>query len=50
MTIRRAPIKRGRRILRKTFSEIDGAVAWLNDNQDCYVELLIECENYISSG
>lgn len=40
----------GRRIIRKTFSDIDTAVLWLNDNQDCYVELLVECDSFISAG
>ena len=45
-----APLNSGRRILRKTFPGIDEAVEWLTDNPDVYVELLIECEKYISAA
>ena len=47
--VRRVPLKAGRRIRRKTFNSITGAVNWLTENKDCYVELLIECEAYISA-
>ena len=47
--VERIPLRSGRRILRKTFSGTDDAVVWLSANQDCYVELIIECDKYISA-
>ena len=49
-SVERIAVDAGRRIMRKRFSDIDAAVAWLNDNRDVYVELLIECERYISAA
>jgi len=48
--IEQHPLNCGKRIIRKTFSDIDSAVLWLNENQDCYVELLVECDSFISAG
>ncbi|MDC7126659.1 MAG: exonuclease SbcCD subunit D [Spirochaetales bacterium] len=45
----RINLNSGKRVLRKKFKSIDEAVIWLNDNQNCYIELLIECEDYISA-
>lgn len=42
------PLKSGRRIYRRTFGSTDEAVAWLIENPESYVELLIECDHYIS--
>lgn len=36
-------------VLRRLFPNPASAVEWLRDNQDCYVELSIETENYISA-
>jgi len=47
--VRAAEVNSGRRIYRRSFGNIDDAVAWLTENQGCYIELLIECDNYISS-
>jgi exonuclease SbcD len=43
------PVKSGRKIFRKSFPGVDDAVKWLGENRDCYVELVIECDKYISA-
>ncbi len=45
-----APVESGRRILRRTFADIDEAVRWLGENPECYVEVLVECDKYISAA
>ena len=47
---RRLNLSSGKRIFRRTFPGIDQAVAWLEDNPECYIELLIECDDYISAA
>ena len=47
--VREVPLDAGRRILRRRFEGTDAAVEWLSENPGCYVELIIECENYISA-
>lgn len=44
----RHPIASGMPLKRKTFAEIDEAVAWLDAHQDCYVELTIQTPTFIS--
>jgi exonuclease SbcD len=44
-----ADVNSGRRIYRRTFDSIDSAVDWLVSNPESYVELVIECDNYISA-
>ncbi|MDC7225743.1 MAG: exonuclease SbcCD subunit D [Spirochaetales bacterium] len=48
--IHREPLDSGKRILRKTFPGVDEAIDWLSDNPDVYVELIIECDSYISAA
>jgi len=47
--VERVPLSSGRRIVRKTFSDVGAATLWLGENPDVWVELLIECEKYISA-
>lgn len=47
--IEKIPVKSGKRILRKRFSGISEAEAWLKENQDCYVELIVRCGSWISA-
>ncbi len=35
---------------RKAFSEIDEAITWLAENQECYVELTIQTDSYIEGA
>ena len=48
-SVRRVQLQSGRKIMRKSFGNVDEAVAWLGENRDVYTELLIECEKYISA-
>lgn len=47
-SLKRIPLKKGRKIKSATFSSVSDALAWLEKNQDCYVELKIKTENYLS--
>ncbi|MBI9106318.1 MAG: exonuclease SbcCD subunit D [Spirochaetales bacterium] len=47
--VRTAEVSSGRRIYRRIFGDVDSAVEWLGKNQECYIELIIECDNYISA-
>jgi DNA repair protein SbcD/Mre11 len=42
-------LEQGRRLLRKTFEEVAEAVTWLRDNPDCFPEVTIQTETYLSS-
>ena len=39
----------GRDLIRKEFSDIDEAVAWLSDNQEAFVELTIVSDEFIAA-
>ena len=39
----------GKMLVRKKFENIDEAVQWLKENQNCLVELTIRTDNYLSS-
>ncbi|MCF6242478.1 MAG: exonuclease subunit SbcD [Bacteroidales bacterium] len=42
-------LKSGRKLLRKSFDDIDKAVEWLAGNQENLIELTIESENYLTA-
>ena len=42
-------LKGGRDLIRKEFSDIDKAVAWLTENQEAFVELTIVSDAFISA-
>ncbi len=44
------PLKSGRRILRRTFSSPGEVKSWLSRNMDCFVEITLKTDDYISSG
>jgi len=42
-------LKCGKKIYRKEFSNPEDAIAWLKQNPNCYVEISLETEEYLSS-
>ncbi|MBP3943789.1 exonuclease subunit SbcD [Sphingobacteriaceae bacterium WQ 2009] len=46
--LQRIPLKAGRHVLRKTFSEIDEAVTWLSANKYALVELTIVSDSFLN--
>lgn len=46
--VKRIAIVAGKKLVRKKFDDIDLCIKWLQDNQDCYVELTIQTENYLT--
>ena len=46
----RRELKSGLPLVRKTFAEIDEAVVWLNENQECFVELTIQTRSFIEGA
>lgn len=49
LEFRNIPLKSGLELWRKQFSSTEAALEWLAANQDCYVELYLETESYISA-
>ena len=47
--IKEIVLKKGRKLLRNTFSDIDEAIGWLNENQNSLVELTIETPDFLTS-
>lgn len=43
------PLRSGRTLERKLFTNIEEATSWLSDNKNCLVELTLEVENYLKS-
>jgi len=48
VTFERHAIATGMPLQRKTFAAMDDAVAWLDQNQECYVELTMQTDSFIS--
>ncbi len=42
-------LKSGRKLVRKTFDDIDKAVEWLTEQQENLIELTIESDNYLTA-
>ncbi len=42
-------LKSGRKLVRKTFDDIDKAVEWLTEHQENLIELTIESDNYLTA-
>ncbi len=49
VAVQPVPLEKGRRLLRKAFSEVTEAVTWLRENPDCFPEVTIQTETYLSS-
>lgn len=47
--IEKYSLKKGKKLIRKKFDNIDNAVKWLSDNQDDLIELTIVAEKYLLS-
>jgi len=47
-SLKRIPLKKGKKIKSATFSSVSNALAWLEKNQDCYAELKIKTKNYLT--
>jgi exonuclease SbcD len=46
--VKRIEISTGKKLVRKKFDDIDICLNWLRDNLDCYVELTIQTEKYLT--
>jgi DNA repair protein SbcD/Mre11 len=42
-------LKNGRKLLRKTFTEVEKAVDWLRENPECFPEITIQTPTFLSS-
>jgi exonuclease SbcD len=49
LSLRSIPLQSGLALYRKQFADTDSALKWLAENQDCFVELYLETESYISA-
>lgn len=47
--VEKIPLKEGKPLFRKTFSEVEKAVEWLQENPNCLVELTIETDNFLTA-
>ncbi len=43
------PLKKGRKLTRQRFEDLDGAINWLEDHHKVYVELTLATENYLGA-
>jgi DNA repair protein SbcD/Mre11 len=48
--IREVALRTGFPLRRHTAGSVDGALAWLQENQDCYVELTVDLPDYLSGS
>lgn len=49
VTVTPVPLKTGRRLLRPRFTRVDEAVAWLEQNPECYPEITMQTSAYLTS-
>ena len=49
VTITPIELKNGRKLLRKTFTEVERAVGWMSDNQDCHLQITMKGAESLSS-
>lgn len=42
-------LKAGKKLLRHKFNDIDQAIEWLNQNQNCFIELTIKTEEFLTA-
>lgn len=47
--VRRIPLQVGKRLHRPRFTAVTEAVSWLEQNPDCYTEVTIQSDTYLSS-
>jgi exonuclease SbcD len=46
ITYEKVTLKNGKPLVRKTFQNVESAIEWLNENQNCLVELTLESETF----
>lgn len=49
VTYEKIALKNGKALVRKTFDEVEKAIAWLTENQNTLVELTLESETYLKA-
>jgi DNA repair protein SbcD/Mre11 len=49
VSYRSVPLHAGLALHRRQFPDVEAALTWLRDNQECYVELHIETETYLTA-
>lgn len=49
VTVRQAPLKTGKRLLRPRFKRVDEAVDWLRENPNCFAEITMQTTTYLTS-
>lgn len=49
ITYEKVTLKNGKPLVRKTFQNVESAIEWLNENQNCLVELTLESETYLKA-
>ncbi len=49
VTVTPIELQNGRKLLRKTFTEVEKAVGWLRDNPECFPEITIQTPTFLSS-
>lgn len=49
VTVTPIPLKTGKRLLRPRFKRVDEAVDWLQNNPNCYAEITLQTETFLTS-
>lgn len=49
-TIQKIQLKSGLKLVRKTFENIEDAANWLSNNNDCWVEVTLLVDNYLTAA
>jgi len=49
VSLKNIPLTQGKTLFRKTFNNVDKAVEWLKENQDCLIELTLESDTFLKA-
>lgn len=49
VALKKIALKNGKQLHRKSFTNIDSALLWLNENNECLVELTVETETFLTA-
>ena len=49
VSLKNIPLTQGKTLFRKTFNNVDKAVDWLKENQDCLIELTLESDTFLKA-
>ncbi|WNJ16002.1 exonuclease subunit SbcD [Pontibacter sp. G13] len=49
VSLREIALTQGKPLVRKTFSQVDDAITWLTDHPECWVELTMVSDDFLSS-